>query len=86
VKKFYTSKVPMQRGCTTADVMKAIYYLVEQEYETGQALPVDRWPGDAALASMFGRLQRSSTITCGYEGLRRKATLSVTHDHADRHD
>ena len=40
VKKFYTSKVPMQRGCTTADVMKAIYYLVEQEYETGQALPV----------------------------------------------
>ncbi len=40
VKKFYTDKVPMQRGCTTADVMKAIYYLVEQEYETGQALPV----------------------------------------------
>ena len=40
VKRYYTSKVPMQRGCTTADVMKAIYYLVEQEYETGQALPV----------------------------------------------
>jgi rhamnose utilization protein RhaD (predicted bifunctional aldolase and dehydrogenase)/NAD(P)-dependent dehydrogenase (short-subunit alcohol dehydrogenase family) len=39
-KKYYTSKVPMQRGCTTADVMKAVYYLVEQEYETGQALPV----------------------------------------------
>ena len=40
VKRFYESKVPMGRGCTTADVMKAIYYLVEQEYETGQALPV----------------------------------------------
>jgi rhamnose utilization protein RhaD (predicted bifunctional aldolase and dehydrogenase)/NAD(P)-dependent dehydrogenase (short-subunit alcohol dehydrogenase family) len=40
VRDYYTSKVPMQRGCTTADVMKAIYYLVEQEYETGQALPV----------------------------------------------
>jgi NAD(P)-dependent dehydrogenase (short-subunit alcohol dehydrogenase family) len=40
VRNYYTSKVPMQRGCTTADVMKAIYYLVEQEYETGQALPV----------------------------------------------
>ena len=30
----------MGRGCRTADVMKAIYYLMEQEYETGQALPV----------------------------------------------
>jgi rhamnose utilization protein RhaD (predicted bifunctional aldolase and dehydrogenase)/NAD(P)-dependent dehydrogenase (short-subunit alcohol dehydrogenase family) len=40
VKRFYESKVPMGRGCTTADVMKAIYYLVAQEYETGQALPV----------------------------------------------
>jgi rhamnose utilization protein RhaD (predicted bifunctional aldolase and dehydrogenase)/NAD(P)-dependent dehydrogenase (short-subunit alcohol dehydrogenase family) len=40
VKRFYEGKVPMGRGCTTADVMKAIYYLVEQKYETGQALPV----------------------------------------------
>lgn len=40
VRTHYMSKVPMRRGCTTADVMKAIYYLVEQEYETGQALPV----------------------------------------------
>jgi sorbitol-6-phosphate 2-dehydrogenase len=40
VRRFYESKVPMGRGCTTADVMKAIYYLVAQEYETGQALPV----------------------------------------------
>jgi rhamnose utilization protein RhaD (predicted bifunctional aldolase and dehydrogenase)/NAD(P)-dependent dehydrogenase (short-subunit alcohol dehydrogenase family) len=40
VKKFYESKVPMNRGCTTPDVMKAIYYLIEQKYETGQAVPV----------------------------------------------
>ena len=40
VKRFYESKVPMRRGCTTPDVMKAIYYLMEQAYETGQAVPV----------------------------------------------
>ena len=40
VKKFYEAKVPMRRGCTTPDVMKAIYYLTEQLYETGQAIPV----------------------------------------------
>lgn len=40
VKRAYESKVPMGRGCTTPDVMKAIYYLIEQKYETGQALPV----------------------------------------------
>ncbi|MFP3089454.1 SDR family NAD(P)-dependent oxidoreductase [Treponema sp. TIM-1] len=40
VKTFYESKVPMKRGCTGPDVMRAIYYIVEQEYETGQAVPV----------------------------------------------
>jgi rhamnose utilization protein RhaD (predicted bifunctional aldolase and dehydrogenase)/NAD(P)-dependent dehydrogenase (short-subunit alcohol dehydrogenase family) len=40
VKKSYEAKVPMGRGCTTPDVMKAIYYLMEQLYETGQAVPV----------------------------------------------
>lgn len=40
VKRFYEAKVPMGRGCTTADVMKAVYYLVDQKYETGQAVPV----------------------------------------------
>jgi rhamnose utilization protein RhaD (predicted bifunctional aldolase and dehydrogenase)/NAD(P)-dependent dehydrogenase (short-subunit alcohol dehydrogenase family) len=40
VKRFYEAKVPMGRGCTTADVMKAIYYVIAQQYETGQALPV----------------------------------------------
>lgn len=40
VKAFYESKVPMKRGCTGTDVLRAIYYIVEQEYETGQAVPV----------------------------------------------
>jgi sorbitol-6-phosphate 2-dehydrogenase len=40
VKAFYEAKVPMKRGCTGADVMRAIYYIIEQEYETGQAVPV----------------------------------------------
>lgn len=40
VKKFYLNQTPIQRGCTTNDVLKAAMYLVEQEYETGQALPV----------------------------------------------
>jgi len=40
VKAWYEAKVPMGRGTKGADVMRAIYYLVEQEYETGQALPV----------------------------------------------
>jgi sorbitol-6-phosphate 2-dehydrogenase len=40
VKAYYEGRVPMKRGCEGPDVMKAIYYLVEQDYETGQALPV----------------------------------------------
>jgi sorbitol-6-phosphate 2-dehydrogenase len=40
VRAFYESRVPMGRGCTGKDLMRALYYLVEQEYETGQALPV----------------------------------------------
>jgi sorbitol-6-phosphate 2-dehydrogenase len=40
VRVAYEKKVPMGRGCEGLDVMRAIYYLVEQEYETGQALPV----------------------------------------------
>lgn len=40
VRRFYEAKVPMGRGCTAPDVMKALYYLTEQVYETGQALPV----------------------------------------------
>ena len=40
VRRYYESRVPMKRGCTVADVAKAILYLIEQAYETGQALPV----------------------------------------------
>jgi NAD(P)-dependent dehydrogenase (short-subunit alcohol dehydrogenase family) len=40
VKAFYEAQIPAGRGCTVNDIMKAIYYVMEQEYETGQALPV----------------------------------------------
>jgi rhamnose utilization protein RhaD (predicted bifunctional aldolase and dehydrogenase)/NAD(P)-dependent dehydrogenase (short-subunit alcohol dehydrogenase family) len=40
VRKFYEDKVPMKRGCKLEDVMKALLYIVDQEYETGQAVPV----------------------------------------------
>ena len=40
VKEYYLSKVPMNKGCTPKDVVKAILYAVEQTGETGQALPV----------------------------------------------
>lgn len=40
VKAFYEAKVPMNRGCDPDDVVKAILYAVEQQYETGQAIPV----------------------------------------------
>lgn len=40
VKRFYESKIPMRRGCEVSDVVKAILYLIDQTYETGQALPV----------------------------------------------
>ena len=40
VRRFYMAKVPMNRGCFPADVAKAIFYCVEQKYETGQAIPV----------------------------------------------
>src|SRR5450759_638176 len=40
VRKFYEDKGPMKRGCKLEDVMKAILYIIDQEYETGQAIPV----------------------------------------------
>ncbi len=40
VRRAYEAKVPMGRGCRTEDLMKAVFYLIEQKYETGQALPV----------------------------------------------
>ena len=40
IKRAYESKVPMRRGCSGIDVVRAIFYCVEQKYETGQAIPV----------------------------------------------
>ena len=40
VKRFYEAQVPANRGCRVEDVMRAVYYAIEQEYETGQAIPV----------------------------------------------
>lgn len=40
VKQFYLSKTLIKRGCLPSDVAKAIFYAVEQTYETGQAIPV----------------------------------------------
>lgn len=40
VRRAYEEKVPMNRGCTGEDVVRALLYVVEQRYETGQALPI----------------------------------------------
>jgi rhamnose utilization protein RhaD (predicted bifunctional aldolase and dehydrogenase)/NAD(P)-dependent dehydrogenase (short-subunit alcohol dehydrogenase family) len=40
VRKFYEDQVPLKRGCRLEDVMKALLYIVDQEYETGQSIPV----------------------------------------------
>jgi NAD(P)-dependent dehydrogenase (short-subunit alcohol dehydrogenase family) len=40
VRRFYEAKVPLGRGCSTEDVARAILYVIEQQYETGQAIPV----------------------------------------------
>jgi len=40
VKDHYESLIPMHRGCTPPDVARAICYVVQQQYETGQAVPV----------------------------------------------
>lgn len=40
VRKFYENQVPMKRGCRLEDIVKALLYIIDQEYETGQAVPV----------------------------------------------
>ena len=40
VKAYYESKVPLGRGCLPEDVNRAVAYIIEQKYETGQAVPV----------------------------------------------
>ena len=38
--RIYERQVPLGRGCTVPDIMKAVYYILEQDYETGQAYNV----------------------------------------------
>ncbi len=40
VKHYFESKIPVGRSCRTKDIMKAILYVIDQEFETGQAIPV----------------------------------------------
>lgn len=40
VRAAYEAKVPLGRGCRVEDVTRAIQYIIDQKYETGQALPV----------------------------------------------
>lgn len=40
VRKHYESVIPMKRGCRLKDIARALFYIIEQEYETGQAIPV----------------------------------------------
>jgi sorbitol-6-phosphate 2-dehydrogenase len=40
VRDYYISKSPIKRGCLPSDVAKAVFYCVEQTFETGQAIPV----------------------------------------------
>jgi NAD(P)-dependent dehydrogenase (short-subunit alcohol dehydrogenase family)/rhamnose utilization protein RhaD (predicted bifunctional aldolase and dehydrogenase) len=40
VKKHYESRIPAGRGCQVDDLIKAVYYVMDQDYETGQAIPV----------------------------------------------
>lgn len=40
VKTYYLNQVPLHKGCSPADVVKAVFYAIDQENETGQAIPV----------------------------------------------
>ena len=40
VRRFYEAKTPIRRGCLPSDVAVAVMYCAEQQYETGQAIPV----------------------------------------------
>ncbi len=40
VRRIYEEKIPMHRGCRVSDVVRTILYILEQEYETGQAYNV----------------------------------------------
>ncbi|MDR3303517.1 MAG: SDR family oxidoreductase [Treponema sp.] len=45
VRAFYEARVLLKRGCTAQDIMRAIFYVIEQDYETGRVLPVSGGQG-----------------------------------------
>lgn len=40
VRAFYESRIPIKRGVHIEDIAQAVVYVIEQKYETGQAVPV----------------------------------------------
>ncbi|HLN21640.1 MAG TPA: SDR family oxidoreductase [Bacteroidales bacterium] len=40
VRKYLESMVPLKRGCRHEDILKAVFYIIDQEYETGQVIKV----------------------------------------------
>lgn len=40
IKQYYESKIIMGRGCTVNDILYTLRYVIEQKYETGQAILV----------------------------------------------
>jgi NAD(P)-dependent dehydrogenase (short-subunit alcohol dehydrogenase family) len=40
VRNYYANEAPMKRSCQIEDIFRAVAYVIEQEYETGQAVPV----------------------------------------------
>lgn len=40
VRKHAERMIPLKRGCRVEDIIKAIWYIIEQEYETGQEITV----------------------------------------------
>jgi sorbitol-6-phosphate 2-dehydrogenase len=40
VRAHYEGRIPLGRGCLGSDVLKAVFYILDQQYETGQAYNV----------------------------------------------
>lgn len=40
VRTFYESRIPIKRGVHIEDIAQAVVHVIEQKYETGQAVPV----------------------------------------------
>ncbi len=62
VRKFYEDQVPMKRGCKLEDVMKALLYIIDQEYETGQACSCYRRAGDAGVGERRAQSVQGSMV------------------------